>query len=458
MKNELKVYDKYSQKLLKSLPMASEAEVENVIVLAESAFKLESKRSAGERYARLEKIIQLYQTRKKEFAQLISAEAGKPMGYANAEADRVLATLIWSLEESRRMGGEVVPMDFNHGKGLNALTQRFPIGPVIAISPFNFPLNLAIHKIAPALACGCSIVVKPSPFAPLSLLKFEELCREAQAPQGLFQVVLCDNQLAEKMVRDERFKMLSFTGSPTVGWMLKNIAGKKKVILELGGNAAVIIDETADINKAAAQVATGAFLYSGQICISTQRVFVVESVFEDFQKKLLENVAKLKVGDPSDQFTTIGPLIDRVHLTRIQSWVEEAKASGAKVLCGGEIIDIEKNLYAATVLTNVPRDQKVCREEAFGPIVVIEPVADFDQAIKLANDSNFGLQAGVFSNDLHRMKKAHTELEVGAVIMNEVPGFRIDHMPYGGVKDSGLGREGPRYVIEEMTEPRLLVF
>ncbi|PIP93376.1 MAG: aldehyde dehydrogenase [Bdellovibrio sp. CG12_big_fil_rev_8_21_14_0_65_39_13] len=458
MKNELKVYDKYSQKLLKSLPMASEAEVENVMVLSESAFTLERKRSAGERYNRLEKIIQLYQSRKKEFAQLISAEAGKPIGYANAEADRVLATLVWALEESRRVGGEVVPMDFNHGMGLSAMTQRFPIGPIIAISPFNFPLNLAIHKIAPALACGCSIVVKPSPFAPLSILKFEELCREAQVPQGLFQVVLCDNQLAEKMVRDDRFKMLSFTGSPTVGWMLKNIAGKKKVILELGGNAAVIVDETADINKAAAQVATGAFLYSGQICISTQRVFVVESVFEDFQKKLLENVAKLKVGDPSDQMTTIGPLIDRVHLNRIQSWVEEATAAGAKILCGGEIIDSDKNLYAATVLTNVPRDQKVCREEAFGPIVVIEPVVDFEQAIKLANDSSFGLQAGVFSHDLNRMKKAHSELEVGAVIMNGVPGYRIDHMPYGGVKDSGLGREGPRYVIEEMTEPRLLVF
>lgn len=458
MKNELKVFDKYSQKLLKTYPLASEAEVENVIVLAESAYALERKRSSGERYARLEKIIQLYQARKKEFALLISAEAGKPMGYANAEADRVLATLIWALEESRRIGGEVVPMDFNHGKGLSAITQRFAIGPVIAISPFNFPLNLAIHKIAPALACGCSIVVKPSPFAPLSVLKFEELCREAQVPQGLFQVVICDNQLAEKMVRDERFKMLSFTGSPAIGWYLKSIAGKKKVILELGGNAAVIIDETADVEKAAAQVATGAFLYSGQICISTQRVFVVESVFEDFQHKLLEKVSELKVGDPTDQTTTLGPLIDRVHLTRIQSWVDEAKTAGAKVLCGGEIIDIDKNLYAATVLTNVPRDQKVCREEAFGPIVVIEPVADFDQAIKLANDSDFGLQAGVFSNDLNRMKKAHSELEVGAVIMNGVPGFRIDHMPYGGVKDSGLGREGPRYVIEEMTEPRLLVF
>lgn len=455
---KIEVKNKYDGSLMAQVSLATSQQVDLAISTAHNYFQEEKKLHSHERILRLKRVIEEYEKRKKEFAQLISAEAGKPMGYANAEAERALDTLLISYEEAKRIGGEVVPMDWGHAKGKTGTVQRFPVGPVIAISPFNFPLNLAMHKIAPALACGCPIVIKPSPYAPLSLLKFAEVLKAAGVPAGMVQILLCDNNESEKMVRDERFKLLSFTGSPAIGWKLKNLAGKKKVLLELGGNASVIVDEGVDLKTCAAQVASGAFLYSGQICISTQRVIVLESQYENFKKELIASVKNIKIGDPSDQHTVIGPLIDRVHLERIDQWVKEAKDQGANIVCGGEIIDRDKNLYAPTVIENAPKNCKVCAEEVFGPVMVLMRAKSFKEAIDLSNDSKFGLQSGVFTNDIGHMKRAHRELEVGAVIINGVPGFRIDHMPYGGVKDSGLGREGPRYVIEEMTEPRLLVF
>jgi glyceraldehyde-3-phosphate dehydrogenase (NADP+) len=452
------VRNKFTGAEMVKIPLASAAQIEEAISRAKEAFKKERKVSAGERSERLKRLVKIVERERQSLATLISEEAGKPISYARAEVDRCIATLGFAAEEARRLGGEVVPMDFSNGAGRPAFTQRFAMGPILAISPFNFPLNLALHKLAPALAIGASIILKPSPYAPLSLLAFARFFEEAQIPAGLVSVVACDNELAEKMVRDPRLKILSFTGSPGVGWKLKEIAGKKKVILELGGNAAVVVDESSDLQVASSLIATGAYLYSGQICISTQRIFVVETVYDRFKTLLVEKIAKLKVGDPSDEQVVVGPLIDRIHLERIEAWVNEAVSSGATILCGGKVVNREQNLYAPTLIEGAARDCKVVAEEVFGPLAVIEKVKSFEDALTLVNDSRFGLQCGVFTNYVDRMKEAYRSLNVGAVIMNNVPGFRLDHMPYGGVKDSGLGREGVRYAIEEMTEPRLLVF
>ena len=349
-------------------------------------------------------------------------------------------------------------MDFSSGIGKDAFTKRYPLGVIGCISPFNFPLNLALHKIAPALAVGCSVVLKPSPYAPLSALAFAALAKKVGLPSGSINVVICDVSVAESMVKDARIKMLSFTGSPAIGWHLKSIAGKKKVILELGGNAACIIDRTADLDDAAKKVANGAFLYAGQICISTQRVYVDAGVYDDFIEKLVDETKKVRIGNPSEPGMIVGPLIDKVHLLRIKAWVEESVSMGAKVLFGGEVLDEGKNLFMPTLLTNTNSGMKVNSEEVFGPIAIVEKVSFFDEAITKVNESRYGLQVGLFTNQIAQMKYSLNKLEVGAVIINNVPGFRIDNMPYGGVKESGLGREGVKYAMDDMTEPRLLIF
>jgi glyceraldehyde-3-phosphate dehydrogenase (NADP+) len=348
-------------------------------------------------------------------------------------------------------------MDFGAGKGRQAYTQRFPRGVCLGISPFNFPLNLAMHKIAPAVATGNTILIKPSPYTPYTLLKLEEWASEVGWPEGLFQVLPCSNEESEWLVKNEEIKLLSFTGSPKIGWMLKEKAKKKKVVLELGGNAAVLVDETADIPKVARTLAQGAYLYAGQICISTQRIYCVKEVREELQERLLQAIAKLQTGDPNVQGVSVGPLIDEVHFKRICEWVDEALAGGAELLCGGKGVE-DKNLYEPTLLTNTKKTMKVVREEVFGPVAIFEEVESFDHGLAEINDSPFGLQAGVFTKRIDRMKKAFKELEVGGVIIDNIPGFRIDSMPYGGVKDSGHGREGLRYAMEDFTEERLLVF
>ena len=349
-------------------------------------------------------------------------------------------------------------MDYVIGVGRNASTKRVPIGPVLAISPFNFPLNLAMHKVAPALATGCSVILKPSPQTPLTALALASLCKRIGLPAGVLNVVVCKNEEAQLMLQDERIKMLSFTGSADVGWDLKSKSGKKKVVLELGGNAAVIVDRSSNIEEAARAIAMGSYLYSGQICVSVQRIFVDHSVFDQFVEKFKHAVSELKIGKPNEEGVVIGPIIDRSHLERIHNWVNEAKEGGAQVLLGGEILNLEHNIYAPTLLTNTQENMKIVREEVFGPVAIIEKVEYFDEVIRVINRSRFGLQAGLFTNQISQMKYAHEHLEVGALIINGIPGFRVDSMPYGGVKDSGLGREGVRYTMEEMTEPRLLVY
>jgi acyl-CoA reductase-like NAD-dependent aldehyde dehydrogenase len=452
------VVDKYSGESLATLLLADSAQVEAAVVCAQAEKQNLQSWSAGKRAKMLEKLADLLESKRADFVDLIVREAGKPIGYARTELDRGVLTLRMAAAEATRFGGEYVPMDFGIGEGKTALTRRFPVGVVLGITPFNFPLNLVLHKVAPALAVGCPIIVKPAPQAPLTTLAFAALIEEVGYPAGALQALVCDNTHAERLVRDARIAMLSFTGSDKVGWHLKSIAGKKKLALELGGNAAVIVDETADIAKAAALTCTGAYIYAGQVCISTQRIFVVESVRNAFETALLHHLAELVTGNPQEEGVLNGPVIDKLHLQRIHQWVEEAISAGAKLLAGGRILDESHNLYAPTLLTDTTPEMKVCSEEVFGPVAILESVPDFETALSRVNEGRYGLQVGVFTNRIDRMKIAHEQLEVGGIIIGGVPGFRVDSMPYGGVKDSGLGREGVRYAMEEMTEPRLLVF
>jgi glyceraldehyde-3-phosphate dehydrogenase (NADP+) len=456
--SELTVLDKFSGETLAFVNQINKPQMEQAIESCLSGFETLRSMSTGERRELLKKFYSLIDKNKERLCDLVVAEAGKPLSYAKAEIERTLSTLEHAIEMMRTFGGEQVPMDFDGGVGKIGLTQRFPKGVIACISPFNFPLNLAMHKIAPAIAVGCSVILKPSPYTPLSALALAKLAIEAGFPAGAFNVVIADNEVSQLMVEDQRIAHLSFTGSPKVGWMLKNICGKKGVTLELGGNAAVIVDETADIQKAAKTIATGAFLFAGQICISTQRILVASSVYDDFKRQLIAAILKIKVGNPRKAENSIGPLIDKIHLERIHTWVQEAIDSGANILTGGAIQNAKHNLYQPTLLENVSPEQKVCREEVFGPVAVLAPFDSFQEAIDQVNDSDFGLQAGVFTNDVERIKFAFHHLEVGGVMINNIPGFRLDHMPYGGIKDSGLGREGTKYVMEEFTEPRLLIF
>ena len=392
------------------------------------------------------------------FAERIVREAGKPLRDARTEVDRAAMTFEVAAEESRRLpgSGEVIPMDLAaHGENRLAVTRRVPIGPVAAISPFNFPLNLVAHKLAPALAAGNPIVLKPASRTPLSALALADLMHDAGLPAGALSVLPMTRDTGDLLVRDDRFRLLTFTGSAEVGWAMKARAGRKKVVLELGGNAAVIVDAGADVTAAAERAAVAGFSYAGQSCISVQRVYVHAEAWDAFLGAFLPRVEALVVGDPMDERTAVGPLITEGDVERIETWTREAVDRGARVLCGGTCR--AGRLFPPTVLTNVPRDAKICAEEAFAPVVVVERVQGLDEALDAVNDSAFGLQAGLFTTSLDAALTAFDRLEVGGLLINDVPTYRIDHMPYGGVKDSGLGREGPRYAIEDMTELRLLV-
>ncbi|MEW5984516.1 MAG: aldehyde dehydrogenase family protein [Acidobacteriota bacterium] len=394
--------------------------------------------------------------RREEIGLALAGEAGKPIRDALTEVDRAAMTLHVASEEARRLGGEVVPMDLApHGKGRLAIVRRFPLGPVAGISPFNFPLNLTAHKIAPALAAGNTIVVKPATKTPLSALFLASVLDEAGLPKGALSVLPMPRDLGDRLVTDDRYKLLTFTGSSSVGWSMKARAGKKRVILELGGNAGVIVDATANVAYAVRRVAAGGFAYAGQSCIAVQRVFVHDRMYEEFASGLVAAVESLVVGDPLDPRTDVGPMIDAGEVDRIEAWVKEAVSAGGRVLTGGR--RVSRSVYAATVLADVPEAAKVCAQEVFAPVVGLYRFTDFDAVVEAVNRSRYGLQAGLFTSDLEHTLAAFDRIEVGGLIINDVPTWRIDHMPYGGVKDSGSGREGPRYAIEEMTEPKLLV-
>jgi glyceraldehyde-3-phosphate dehydrogenase (NADP+) len=411
---------------------------------------------AYERSAILRRAFEAIAARRQEIARTIAGEVGKALKDALVEADRAANTFEAAAEEARRIEGAVIPMDLApHGRGRIAFTRRYPIGPIAAISPFNFPFNLSAHKLAPAIAAGNPVVLKPATKTPLSALLLAEVLDQAGVPKGALSVLPMSRQTGDRLVTDDRYKLLTFTGSSAVGWAMKARAGKKKVVLELGGNAGVIVDETADVEFAVKRVAAGGFALAGQSCISVQRCYVHSSVFDRFASGLVAALATLKVGDPLDPATDIGPMIEEAEAERIDAWVKEAVDGGAKVLAGGRRLG--GALYAPTVITDVPDSAKVCTHEAFAPIVGLFRFDDFNDALARVNSSSYGLQAGVFTRDLLRALVAHDVLEVGGVIVNDVSAWRIDHMPYGGTKDSGIGREGPRFAIEEMTEPKIVV-
>jgi len=452
------VLDPYNGEVVARIPHAAAAQMDQAIAAAHGARAELAALPAEERADRLERLAEAIAERHEDLAQLIRREAGKPIAYARTEVSRGITTVKLAAAEARRLKDEVIDVDYDAGKGRTAIVRRIPVGPVAAITPFNFPLNLVLHKLAPALAMGCPVVLKPAPQAPLTALALAELIDTLDLPPGSFNVVVCGNEVAERLVTDARMAMLSFTGSDKVGWKLKSISGKKKVALELGGNAAVIVDEGSDLSATAKSVAYGAYLYAGQICISTQRIYAVDAVFEAFRERLVEEVDKVVSGDPAKDDVVNGPLIDDHHFARIGTWVSEAQEAGAEVLCGGRPLDAAHRLYAPTLLTGTDPAMKVNGEEVFGPVAVLERATDLNEAIRLVNDSRYGLQAGVFTPNEAHVRQAFAELQVGGLIINGVPGFRVDSMPYGGVKDSGLGREGPRYAMHEMSEPRVLIY
>jgi acyl-CoA reductase-like NAD-dependent aldehyde dehydrogenase len=434
---------------------ATEAQYEEAVEAAVAAFEVTRTLPAFERGAILRNISSGIKARREELGRLIALEAGKPIRDALVEVDRAVLTFRLGAEEAERMVGEMIPLDLMaSSKGRVGITRRFPIGPIAGISPFNFPLNLAAHKLAPAIASGNPIVLKPPSKDPLTMLTVAEVVEEAGAPAGSVSILPMTRELGDRMVADERFKLLTFTGSPSVGWRMKERAGKKKVVLELGGNAGVIVDQSADLDWAVRRTLIGAFAYAGQVCISVQRMFVHEAVWDEFMARFAEGAKAIRTGDPLDPQTELGPMVDDAAAGRTQRWVDEAVALGGRLVLGGKA---DGTFFPPTILTDVPLTAQVCSNEAFAPLVVAFPYRDFDDAVRRVNDSMFGLQTGVFTNDLGNAWRAFNELEVGGVIVNDIPTYRIDHMPYGGVKDSGLGREGLRWAIEDMTEIRIMV-
>ncbi len=428
---------------------------EAAVQAAVRAFEITRKLPAYERQRVLHAAARGITERREEFARTIAQEAGKPIKTARTEVDRAIFTFTIAAEESTRIYGEYLPLDLQaYSAGRWALVRRFPVGPVAAITPFNFPLNLVAHKLAPAIAAGCTIVQKPASQTPLSSLLLAELVQQAGWPAGGLSVLPLSGRDAERLVTDDRLKKLSFTGSADVGWDLKRKAGRKHVTLELGGNAGVIVHSDADLNHAAERCAFGGFTFAGQSCISVQRILVEQGVMPAFLRAFVPRVQALKLGDPLDEATDIGPMISEGDARRTAEWVNEALAAGAKILCGGKRTG---SLLEPTVLTATRPEMRVNCQELFAPVVTVEPYADFADAVRRVNDSAFGLQAGLFTRDAKLLFSAYDELDVGGVVVGDVPTFRIDHMPYGGMKDSGMGREGIRYAIEEMTVRKLLV-
>lgn len=450
-----KVIDPFSGGTVAEVCLAGKAEAEEAISLAVQAFPSLRRLPAHVRATALGRIADALTSRWEEIAAVITAEAGKPVTDARREVNRAIQTFTIAAEEAKRTPGEVVPLDLSPGMDpYTGMTRRFPIGPVLGITPFNFPLNLVAHKVAPSLAVGNPIVLKPAPQTPLTALLLGAIVLETDLPPGALSILPCENSVAEQMVVDPRFKLLSFTGSAAVGWMLKSKAGKKRVVLELGGNAGVIVEPDADLELTVQRCVTGGYAYAGQTCISVQRIYVQEAVYDRFLEQLVDRVGTLKAGDPSDEATVLGPLINEAAARRVEGWIGEAVAQGARLRVGGTR---SGSLVEAAVLTDVRPEMKVSCQEAFGPLVTVSRYQRFPDALAAMNHSEFGLQAGLFTRDVNRIFRAFRDLEVGTVLANEIPTFRADQMPYGGVKDSGLGREGVRYAMEEMTELKLLV-
>ena len=452
---DLEVFDKYSGELATRVAMADEVAIDQAIAAAVTAAEPMARMAAYERQAVLMHCVSRFAERAEELAEALCIEAGKPIRDSRGEVTRLIDTFRVAAEESVRITGEVMPLDISpRARGYTGMWKRVPIGPCSFIAPFNFPLNLAAHKVAPALAVGCPFILKPASLTPIGALVIGEVLAETDLPEGAFSVLPCKREGARLFSEDDRLKLLSFTGSPGVGWDLKARAGKKPVVLELGGNAAVVVDEDADLDDAVERIVFGAFYQSGQSCIGVQRIIAHEAIYESLRGRLVEKTAALVMGNPRDEETFIGPMISLAEAERLTGWIESAVANGAKLLCGGRR---DGSMLEATLLEGVPASEDVVCREAFGPVAVLSRFTDFDDALAAVNDSVFGLQAGIFTRDLYKMQKAWDTLEVGGVVIGDVPSWRVDHMPYGGVKESGLGREGIRFAMKDMSEVRLLV-
>lgn len=451
----LDIHFPFDGSLAGSVCLAGPDDIQDAIAAAARGFTETRRLPAYRRSEILEQLRDRVAERFDDFVDLMILESGKNHQTAAGETTRALQTLKVAAEEARRLPGELLSLDWTAaGAGRRGLTRRAPIGIVAAIAPFNYPLNLACHKIGPAIACGNAIILKPSERTPLSSVLLAELILEAGYPPAAVSMLNCYGDVAEALVRDERVAMLSFTGSAAIGWMLKSIAGRKKVALELGGNAGLIVHGDADLSSAGSQACMGAFANAGQNCISVQRILIQHNVYEEFTDGFLQLVSALKCGDPRDPDTDVGPLIHERDAARAEAWVTAALAEGATRLLGGER---QGTFFPPTVLAETTPQMRVNCDEVFAPIVTLSPYREFDEALAALNDSEYGLQAGLFTRDMDRIFSAWEEIEVGALVINGVPTFRVDHMPYGGIKASGFGREGLRYAIEEMTEPRLLV-
>lgn len=453
--SEFEVSNSFTQEVFAKSFFADKQILEKSIIAAQNALLSMKNLSSFEKYSILMEIAAKMQAKKNYLAEVLSNEACKPLKYAIGEIDRAIQTVIVAAEEAKRIEGEYISIDWTAaGKGKEAWVKYFPVGLIAGIAPFNFPLNLAIHKIAPAIAAACPIILKPASSTPLSTLELAEIIDETALPKGALSILPMDRSTGNQLVTDERFKLLTFTGSPEVGWKMKNDAGKKKVVLELGGNAGVIVTETADIEIAVSKCVVGGFAYSGQVCIHAQRIYVHRKIFNEFTEKFSNAVKKLKIGHHLEIDTDISAMIDIQNAIRVEEWVNEAVENGARLICGGKR---ENAFYPPTILTDTHKNMKVCAMEVFGPVVTLEAYDDFDLAIDYINDSRYGLQAGVFTNSIIEMNKAFDKLEVGGVVINDVPTFRVDHAPYGGIKDSGLGREGVKYAMHDMLEAKILI-
>ncbi len=454
---DLEVTDKFTGEIATRVALADAKAIDAGITAAVSATEAMREFAPYQRQAVLEHCVRRFRERYDELAMTLCVEAGKPIRDARGEVTRLIDTFKVAAEEAVRINGEVLNLEISaRARGYRGFTRRVPIGPCSFISPFNFPLNLAAHKVAPGIAAGCPFVLKPASRTPIGALIIGEVLAETDLPKGAFSILPAHRDGADLFTTDERLKLLSFTGSPAVGWDLKTRAGKKKVVLELGGNAACIVDvdQRERLDAVIERVIFGAFYQSGQSCIGVQRILVHADIYDEFRERFVAATRKLIAGDPKDENTFIGPMIDEKEARRLDDWIQESVKAGATLLCGGKR---DGAMLDASVLEHVGADQKVNCMEAFGPVALMQPYADFDEALSIVDDSEFGLQAGIFTNDINKAMRAWDRLDVGGVVIGDVPSFRVDNMPYGGVKDSGLGREGIRYAIEDMTELRLLI-
>jgi aldehyde dehydrogenase (NAD+) len=451
----LEVHSPYDDEVIAEIGVPTEADVEEATAVAAKTFEESQHLPIHARADALDHISKRLSETVDRNAELIAKEGGKPLKWATIEATRAISTFRWASEVIRHGTDEMMRLDTEASLGSRVgLLRRFPLGPVLGITPFNFPLNLVAHKVAPALGVGAPIVVKPASATPIGSLVLAELFDETDLPKGMYQVLPVSSSVADTMARDERFRKISFTGSAGIGWYLKGLDPKKRVTLELGGNAGVIVHSDADLDLAAQRIAFGGYYQAGQSCISVQRVLVASEVYDEFVPRLTKQIENLKTGDPMDPTTDVGPVIDMGNVNRIGEWVDEAVSQGAELLTGGRA---EGPFYYPTLLAQTKPEMKVRCEEVFGPVATVSPYQTFEEALAEVNNSKYGLQAGVFTNDINRAFQAHRTLEVGGVIVNDVSAFRADQMPYGGSKDSGFGREGLRFAMEEMTEPRIMV-